>query len=241
MQVFKKTVVAAVLAVSSVSVFSAVTPDGKRFYVDNIIPNFQAVQDNLLQWKTGYNNSCGPTSLLFVSNHYVRNATGQNSPNMSSVAASQKTLKEVVYPGMGLAPNSYTSLDQLSSFAKNKLGWTNVRRMADANGTTANINNLLASLQGNHPALVVLNKNYSGYPLPGTRVDHIVVLFAYNKQTDEYGRAWNHAQNTRNMDLIEYYEPYYGYMRTVPRKDVYLGTTSRAFNVSNFSYLQVGR
>ena len=242
MKFMAKTVAAAVLAVSSVSVFSAVTADGKRFYVDNIIPNFQAVQDNLLQWKTGYNYSCGPTSLLFIDNHYVRKSTGNSPPHLRSLDEAKKAIGRI-YTNIGISLNSSkgTELTQLRTIARDYWGYANTRRMDASAKPETNLDNLITTLRSDYPALATLNPAYKGYPLPGSKIPHIVIIFAYNKQTDEFGRAWNHPQNTRKMDLIEYYEPYYGYMRTVPRKDVLLPAETRAFDLANFAYLQLGR
>ena len=91
---FKKTVAAAVLAGISFSSFAANNGVG-GYWVDNIIPNSWAVQNTLMQSVTGYNYSCGPTALLFVSNHYARKTTGKNSPNMSTVAASKSTIADI--------------------------------------------------------------------------------------------------------------------------------------------------
>lgn len=64
----------------------------------------------------------------------------------------------------------------------------------------------------------------------------MVVIYQYEKQNNEFGRAWNDANNTRNNDIISYYEPFDGYYRTVPRKEF-----SQAFAMSNFSYLRLER
>lgn len=241
-----KSVAAAVtLAVSSTCVFSAVTADGKRFYVEGIIPNSQAIENNLLQLKTGYNNSCGPTALLFIDNHYVRRYTGSSPAHLLTLQLAKDSITRVYQRiNVPLNHSSGTSLDQMATVAR-QWGYTNVRRRSASTAIDTNIDSLMDSLTHDRPALAILNGQYHGYPLGGAKVDHIVIIFAYNKMSDEFGRAWNHPQNTRKMDLIEYYEPYYGYMRTLPRKDLFLpavsGIQKRAFNITNFSYLQVGR
>ena len=235
---FKKTVAAAVLAVSSVSVFAAISPDGREYYVTNLDANLRAVQGTLMQSFTGLKNSCGPSSLLFVSNHYVRNSTGSNSPNMATVSASQTTLKSI-YTYLGLSSNSTTSLDQMNKVAKGKLGWTNTARMSYLSTVAQNMDNLTSYLTCETRALAVIRSGYSGNPIPG--YDHIVIITAYKKQPDEYGRAWNDARNSRNQDTITYYEPYHGRTGTILRREVTSSGSTGAFNMVNFSFLAVGR
>lgn len=231
-----KTVAAAVLA--GVSLIAQAANNGVGgYWVDNIVPNAQAVQNTLMQSVTGANYSCGPTSLLFVSNHYQRIANGTNSPNMSTVTASRQTLTDM-YKFIGVPYNSSagTSLDQIKSIAKNKFGWTNVFRM-DGTGATSvaqNMENLIGYLNRNIPALAVIRAGSAGNPVGN--FNHIVILYAYNRRTDERGRAPLDPANTRNLDTIDWYEPYYGGQGTVLRKDAGI-----KFDMSYFSFLTVGR
>lgn len=233
---FKKTVAAAVLA--GVSLIAQAANNGiGGYWVDNIIPNSWAVQDTLKQQATGANYSCGPTSLLFVSNHYKRIDTGQNSPNMSTVAASKQTLADM-YKFIGVPYNSSagTSLDNMKNIARNKFGWTNVARM-DGTGATSvaqNMDKLMNYFNQNIPALGVIRAGSVGNPVGN--FNHIVVLYAYNKRADEQGRAPLDPANTHNLDTIDWYEPFYGGQGTVLRKDA--GTK---FDMSYFSFLAVGR
>lgn len=235
----KKIVVATILATISLFSFAANNGIG-GYWVNNIVPNVQAVQGTLMQSMTGANYSCGPTSLLFVSNHYRRIDTGQNSPNMSTVSASQNTLVGI-YSYLGISYNNYngTTLDNMKSVAKYKFGWTNVVRMSASNNVTQNMDNLISYMDQNVPVLAVLRGGYAGNPVKP--YDHIVVIFAYNRRTDEYGRAPLASNNTRNLDTIDWYEPYYGGQGTVLRKNVTSSGSTSAFNITNFSFLAVGR
>lgn len=233
---FKKTVAATVLAVISFSSFAANNGIG-GYWVDNIVPNSWAVQNTLMQSVTGYNYSCGPTALLFVSNHYARKATGQNSPNMSTIAASKNTIASIyTFIGVPLNSSSGTSIDQMKLVARNKFGWANAIRM-DGTGATSvaqNMENLINYLNQDIPAMAVLKAGYVNNPVGN--FDHIILLTAYNRRTDEYGRAPLDAGNTRNLDTIDWYEPYYGKQGTVLRKD-----WSSAFGMSYFSFVKLGR
>ena len=99
-----------------------------------------------------------------------------------------------------------------------------------------NANQLFDDLSRGYPALAVLSKNYKYYPLPGKRIDHIIILYSYEKRNDEHGRHWNDANNSRNNDIISYYKPYFGYTGTVLRKEL-----NQAFNMTGFAYLRTGR
>ncbi len=236
---FKKILVAGIMATTSLFSFGANNGIG-GYWVNNIVPNAQAVQGTLMQRVTGANYSCGPTALLFVSNHYRRIDTGQNSPNMSTVAASQNTLAGI-YSYLRMAYNNQngTSLDDMKSVAVGKFGWTNVARKSANNTVTQNMDSLINYLNQNVPVLAVLRGGYAGNPVKP--YDHIVVITAYNRRTDEYGRAPLATNNTRNLDTIDWYEPYYGRQGTVLRKEVTSSGSTSAFNITNFSFLAVGR
>ncbi len=232
---FKKTVAAAVLAGVSSS-FAANNGVG-GYWVDNIIPNSWAVQNTLMQSVTGYNYSCGPTALLFASNHYTRKSTGKNSQNMSTVVASKNTIAGI-YTFINVSLNSSlgTSIDQMKLVARNKFGWTNAVRM-DGTGATSvaqNMDNLINDLNQDIPAMGVLKSTYVNNPVG--KFDHIILLTAYNRRTDENGRAPFNTANTRNLDTIDWYDPYHGKQGSVLRKD-----WSSAFGMSYFSFVRLGR
>lgn len=210
-----------------------------RYYVENIIPNSQAVQGTVLQYYTGYNNACGPTALLFLDNHYVRNDTGYSPPHLLEVSETQDALDRL-YVYLNQTTNTATSLDQLKHIARNKWGYGNVVRMSAANTVQQNINYLISYLSQDIPALGVIRGNYYGNPVSGG-IDHIVIIFAYNYMEDEYGNPPFHPNNTRNNDLIEYYEPFYGYMGVIPRSDIHSNGNTSAMRMANFSFLAVGR
>ncbi len=242
MNALKKILVAWVMATASFS-FAANNGVG-GYWVDNIVPNAWAVQNTLMQSVTKANYACGPTSLLFASNHYRRLDTGQNSPNMSTITSSTATLVDMykylndrkVY---GLVPYNTakgTDLTQLKDIAVNKFGWTNTSRMyGDGRVSVAtNMDNLINYLNQNIPALGVLKAGYSGNPVGN--FNHIVVLWGYTRNKDESGRAVFDPNNTRNNDTIHWYEPYYGKTGTVRR-----GDWSSSFDMAYFSFLKIGR
>lgn len=113
--------------------------------------------------------------------------------------------------------------------------------MSGSNTVSQNMDSLINYLSKDIPALAVIRGGYIGYPLTkGARIDHIVVIFAYNRMQDEFGRSAMDPKNTRNMDLLEYYEPFNGIMGTVRRKEVTSNGSTSAFNIANFSFLAVG-
>lgn len=231
-----KSVAAAVLAGLSFSTVAANNGVG-GYWVNNIIPNMQGVQTTLMQSATGLNYSCGPTSLLFVSNHHRRVLGGGNSPNMSTIPASKATIADI-YTFIGVPNNSSngTKLEQMRDVARNKFGWTQVARMDGTGGTsvTQNMDNLINYLNQDIPAMGVLKAGYPDNPVGN--FDHIVVLWGYTRNKDEFGRAVFDPGNTRKNDTIHWYDPYYGRMGTVRR-----GDWSTSFNMSYFSFLKVGR
>lgn len=236
---FRKILVAGIMATTSLLSFSANNGVG-GYWVSNMVPNAQAVQSTLMQRATGANYSCGPTALLFVSNHYRRLDTGQNSPNMSTVTASKNTLAGI-YSYLGISYNNPngTSLDHIKSVAKYKFGWTNVARMSASSTVIQNMDSLIGYMNQNVPVLAVLRASYAGNP--AKPYDHIVIIYAYNRRKDEFGRAPLHPSNTRNLDTIDWYEPYDGKQGTVLRKEVTSSGSTSAFNITNFSFLAVGR
>lgn len=211
--------------------------DNRIAFINQMPMSLQQIQGTLLQSVTNKRNSCGPTALLFISNHHRFVREGTNSPNMSSVTSSQRTLADM-YSFIGKRDDSITSLDDLSKIAKQKFGWNNTKRMFASDGVYQNLNNLFTSLGKDYPVIAIVGARAPDYPLPEskTRIDHMVIIYQYAKQSDEKGRRWNDPNNTRNLDTITYYEPYYGRIKTVLRKDV-----SRTFNLAGFAYLQAGK
>lgn len=239
--IFKKILVAGTMATTSLFSFGANNGIG-GYWVHNLIPNVQAVQGTLMQSVTGANYSCGPTSLLFVSNHYRRIDTGQNSPNMSTVAASKSTLVDMYsflnakYGDMPYNTRKGTEFFHLRYLARDKLGWTNTSRMFGDGTVTPeqNMDNLINFLNQNIPALGVLKGGSAGNPAGS--YNHIVVLWGYTRNKDELGRAVFDPNNNRKNDTIHWYDPYYGKMGTVRR-----GDWSTSFDMAHFSFLKVGR
>lgn len=232
-----KTVASSVILAFSSLAFADISGDGRIAFVPYAPTTFEQIENNLLQSVTGQKSACGPTALLFVSNHHRFIREGINSPNMSSIDASKRTLSEM-YAFLRKPNNTITSLDELNKIAKDKFGWQNTKRFWYGNGVSKNIDNLWHTLGMDYPAIAVISANAPDYPLPesSTRVDHFVIIYEYSKETDEYGRYWKDPSNTRNMDTITYYEPYYGRIKTVLRKDI-----ARSFNMTGFAYLQVGK
>lgn len=239
MSTLKKILVAWIMATTSFFSFAASNGIG-GYWVHNIVPNAQAVQSTLMQSVTKANYACGPTSLLFVSNHYKRLDTGQNSLNMSTVDASKRTLGEIYkYLSLDYNISSGTSLDQIKAVAKGKYLWTNVYRASASNTVEQNMDSLIDYMNRNIPVLAVLRGSYVGNPVKP--YDHIVIIFAYNRRTDELGRAPLDPKNSRKLDTIDWYEPYYGKQGTVLRQDVASTGSKSAFNITNFSFLATGR
>lgn len=216
-------------------VVAEISPEPGRFFVKDIVRNSRAVESTLLQHHTGYNNACGPTALLFIDNHYARKAPSGVSPSYTNSIALAKGALDRIYAQLKVGKNTATSLDQLRYIAKTQWGYANVIRMDATTSRYDNLNKLQAYVTMNVPTLIVLDATYSGYPLPGARVDHIVIVYAYQQMVDEYGRAITDAKNTRNNDIIEYYEPYYGIVGKFPRKD-----SAKAVKLTNFAFLAVG-
>lgn len=235
MKTFIKTLVAGVIATVSLHAQSASNGVG-GYWVNNIVPNSQAVQNTLKQSSTGYTKSCGPTTLLFIHNHLSGQPGG--FANFNIVAGSQAAV-DSIYGYLGIPLNSYTSINQMKAVAKGKFGYTNSVRMPATNTLIQNMDKLIDYMNRDIPVITVLRGGYGKNPVGN--YDHIAFIFAYNRMKDEYGRNPLDPLNTRNNDTISWYEPYYGTIGQTLRKEVTSSGSSSAFNIVNFSFVAIAK
>lgn len=254
MNLIQKSLVGAMM-LTSAAAFSANNGKG-GYWVADFNPNSWVVQSYLTQSVTGKNNSCGPTSLLFIDNHYIRKSSGSSPTYLLQVGTDDpvasnpstngtKAAINRLYDYLGQKRNTYTLLDQLKLIAKDKWGYTKTARMSGSATKTGpsrlsiNMDNLISYMNQDIPVLAILSGNYAKNPVG--KYDHIVIIFAYNRRTDEFGRAPLDPANTRNLDTIDWYEPYYGKEGTTLRREVLADGSKSAFNIAHFSFLAVGK
>ncbi len=204
------------------------------FHVNGLYDYSENVKSALRQQATGASNSCGPTSLLFVNSYFSVKNTGikpifaENVPNAKSELSS-------LYSYIGQSYNTITSLNQLRDIAKYKWGWSRVHRMSTSSGINTNVEYLIDYLNNDIPALVVLSSYYSGNPTYGTHgIDHIVIVYAYQKRPDNNGNGATSPYNNRQNDRIYFYDPYYGGNGYFTR-----GEISTAVNLAGFAFLTI--
>ena len=197
---------------------------GRQIYVGWFIPDTQAVQSTVIQHVTGYNNACGPTSLLFLDNHFSRRRFGYSPSHLLNVTSVRVSLTSL-YAFLGIANNSATNFDQLKRILVQRWGWTQVYRASANNSRDTNMDSMITRLRQNITSLIVFKKDYPGNPLYGlSPVDHIVIVYQYL-----YARS---DGITSGDDLIFFFEPYYGLTGSFPRRD-----SASAVNLANFSFL----
>ncbi len=204
------------------------------YYVDSFYSNSESVKDNLRQQSTLATNSCGPTSLLFINTHFQIKNNGIKPGFSESIQNAQNKLGEL-YANINQGYNTTTSLTELRSIARNNWGWTKVFRMSSTSGVDTNVNNLINYLNSNIPVLVVLDSSYSGNPVAGAHgIDHIVVVYAYQKRQDSNGYGASSPYNNRQNDRIYFYDPYYGGNGYFLRSEI-----STAIDLAGFAFLTV--
>lgn len=204
------------------------------YYVDGLYSNAESVKDNLRQQSTLATNSCGPTSLLFIDAHFSIKNTGVKPNYTENIANAQDKLREL-YSNINQGYNTTTSLTKLRSIARNNWGWTKVYRMSSASGIDTNVNNLINYINLNIPALVVLDSSYSGNPVSGSHgIDHIVIVYAYQKRQDSNGYGASSPYNNRQNDRIYFYDPYYGGNGYFTRAEI-----PTAVDLAGFAFLTV--
>ena len=229
-----KKIVATVL--SCIISFSAYAANNKNilYYVDGLYSNSEDVKNVISQNVTGLGNSCGPTSLLFVNNHFSVEQTGINPEFTSSKSSAISELEKIYSDLPGASNNTVTDLDELKAIAKS-WGWTNVRRRYATDSIDENANKLIIDLDNNKPGLVVLDSNFSRNPTTNIHsIDHIVIVYAYQKRRDSSGRSASSPYNDHQNDRFYFYDPYYGGKSYFTR-----GEISEAVNLTGFAYLQV--
>jgi hypothetical protein len=200
------------------------------FFVTGFFSNSELVKQNLIQNNTGKNNSCGPTSLLFINNHFSIQNSG-NPPSFTSNVNSARDALKRLYDFIGQSDNTITHIDTLRQIPEVRWGWTKVFRRSGNSSIDQNVNYLIQDLKSDIPAMVVLKKNTSSNPFS---VDHIVIVYAYQMQPDSYGRTAGDPNNDRKSDRIYFYDPYYGGNKFFTR-----GEISVHVNLTNFAYLRV--
>lgn len=202
--------------------------DRGLFIVNGFYNTAQYAKWNLRQYTTGYNYSCGPTSVAFIEK-YLKGPVNFTT----SVSSSRNKIQES-YRMIRRPLNVETNFNQLKALMNNISGYRGFRRSA-SDGIDRNMNYLISDLYWNRPALMVLKSSWSGNPTYGThRIDHIVIMYAYQQRSDEYGNSAFSSRNTRNNDRIYFYDPYYGRVGSFSR-----GEASNVTNLSGFAYLTV--
>ena len=208
--------------------------NGNIYIVDDLFQNIGGVKNNLKQDATKANYSCGPTSLLMINSHFSKYTTG-GYPGFSNSSSDAVDGLKRLYASISQSYNTATSLTDLRSIAKYRWEWNNVRRMSASWGIDYNMDKLIGYLGNDIPAVIVLDKDFSGNPLYGkSNIDHIVIVYAYQKLRDENGNSVHSAYNDRQSDKIYFYDPYYGGTGHFTR-----GEVSQATNLAGFAYLTV--
>ncbi|MDD5213504.1 MAG: hypothetical protein PHG82_03695 [Candidatus Gracilibacteria bacterium] len=195
--------------------------DTYNYFVTNFNSSTTRAKPVLIQNITKYNNSCGPTSLLFINNWVA----GGIPPAFINDVQSAKSGLNSLYSYIGQSYNTTTTLDQLKDIAKNKWSWNWVIRMPSTNTVSQNVENLINSLNNDKPALIVLKPTFSGNPVGN--YSHIVVVYAYHKYPGS-------AINNRGNDDIYFFDPYYGEIHNFKVSQIGI-----AVELTNFAYLQV--
>lgn len=189
------------------------------------------LKDSINQKKTGYNNSCGPTSLLFLNSFFSKKDTGK-FPSFTDSLSQSKDAVSRLYQYLGLPTNSITYLNHLKMIAQDKWGWSYVVRMSFNDSISTNMTRLMGYLTNNIPAIVVLSGSHPQNPVGG--YDHIVIIYAYQKMKDSNGLAPTNPYNNRLNDRIYFFEPYFGKTGYFLRSEA-----SWAIPVNNFAFLAI--
>jgi hypothetical protein len=204
------------------------------YYVTDFYTNSDNVKSTISQSVTKASLACGPTSLLFVNSHFLVKKTGVK-PIFTETVANAITELKGLYKYIGYPYNSATDLDRLNTIAKGKLGLLNSRRMDASSGVNFNVGELIRFLKADYPALVVLKSTFPANPTAGTHnIDHIVMVYAYQKRQDRFGNVANSPINDRQNDRIYFYDPYYGGNGYFTR-----GEIPTAVSLTGFAFLKL--
>ncbi|MCF2827120.1 MULTISPECIES: C39 family peptidase [unclassified Pseudoalteromonas] len=151
--------------------------------------------NGLIQYETGYNYSCGPTSLAFIENFWYYKSGGHYPTKVSDPQLAKEVIEKLYsdgYNGVSIPLNrsSGVSTDELKQMViDNKSGWVAVK----ANGNNSLSHNLSLARQwidNGYPLIVGLKASYPSNPVGN--FGHIVVIYGY-----DYGNLY-------------YHDPYYG-------------------------------
>jgi hypothetical protein len=172
----------------STCVFSATS--GNIVYVDGFESSVDKAS-NLLQINTGINNSCGPTSALFVKNYfYIRQFKTSPSYVVDILSAIREV--KVVYTQMGKAYNTTVLTDELKTLASVKWGWATAVKASGSNTISDNLLTMITRLKENYPVILSLKGSYPYNPV--YPYAHIVIFYKYDGNTKR----------------LYYFDPYYG-------------------------------
>ena len=183
---FKKVVmfIVSILLISFVNGFAGNNQD-LVYFIDGFYTSAEDVDQTISQNNTGANNSCGPTSVMFIDNFYFyENGMCPLYTTTTSLAIDEL---EDIYTYLGLSYNTYTSLDELKNLAKYEYGYDDTKRANSSNSTDTNVDNMIERLKDDNPVLIVLDSNYSNNPVYG--YNHIVIIYAYQRRPDDYGHT----------------------------------------------------
>lgn len=179
----------------------------------------------LLQENTGYGNSCGPTSLMYIYNHYYKSTYGDDHRYFLNHSDSKGVLGWV-YSEIGISINKETTFAQLKAFMKGTMGWQGVQRMDAGDSIENNVSYLKDFLRDDTLSLVVLDSSFSRNPTKGDHnIDHIVIVFAYVE---------NASDNTK--DRIYFFDPYHGGINYFTVSEI-----PNAVDLTGFAFLAVSK
>ncbi|PZM85777.1 hypothetical protein DLH72_01375 [Candidatus Gracilibacteria bacterium] len=82
---------------------------------------------NYSEITTGYRNSCGPMTMLFIHNYYTYKKQGRPDDLSKSVASVKAAIERQYNKTMGLRNNVYTDFDNLKALGRS-WGWSSVRK-----------------------------------------------------------------------------------------------------------------
>ena len=207
---------------------------GSLFYVKNFYANSEHIDQNLKQKATKLSNSCGLTSLLFANSHYSKQRA-KKYPSSTSTKQKSKDAVKRLYNYLGLGYSSTVHFDSLRSIVKKKWKWKTVKRRSPYSSIDTNIKTLQKDIEKNRLALVVLDSNFIKNPTKNNvAIDHIVIVYAYQKRKDTSGRKIKDPKNNGMNDRIYFYDPYFGKSGYFKKSEIY-----HHINLTNFSFLAI--
>ena len=213
--------------------------NGGIIYANKFYQSAKSIKNNLIQTKTGLNNSCGPTSLSFVANYFYYKKHNKPHSIFSSLRKSKYFVKKI-YDNIPTAGyNEITSLNELKGVVKNYFGWKfpGTRRRKSGDQFNTNRKYLIEALRSDKIALIVLDGDYTKSPVyeKGEYFRHIVIVYAYRHRRDENNKSPLSNSNTHNNDQIYYFDPYFGKVHSITVKEIKNG----ALDLVNLAYLQL--